>query len=99
VSIKAAKNQGLPLAPAEISGNCGRLLCCLTYEDDQYTEIRGELPKVGTRFTSSKGSGEVIDINIVKEVAIIKWENGQLLEVSAEAFRELAERRKNMETG
>ena len=93
VSIKAAKNQGLPLAPTEISGNCGRLLCCLTYEDDQYTEIKGELPKIGTRFTSSKGSGEVVDINVMKEVAIIKWTDDKLLEVSAAAFRDLAERR------
>lgn len=98
VSIKAAKNQGLPLTPSEISGNCGKLLCCLTYEDDQYTAIKGELPAVGTRFTSAKGSGQVIDINVVKEVAIIRWEDGKLLEVSAEAFRELAERRQNMGT-
>ncbi|MFQ5856625.1 MAG: stage 0 sporulation family protein [Anaerolineae bacterium] len=95
VSIKAAKNQGLPLAPPEISGNCGKLLCCLTYEDDQYTEIKGELPAVGTKLTSSKGTGEVVGINVVKEVAIVQWENGTLLEVSAEAFRELAERRES----
>lgn len=93
VSIKTAKNQGLPLAPSEISGNCGKLLCCLTYEDDQYTEIKGELPEVGTRLTSAKGRGVVVDVNVVKEVAIIEWENGRKLEVSAEAFRELAERR------
>lgn len=95
VSIQTAKNQGLPLAPSEISGNCGKLLCCLTYEDDQYTEIKGKLPEVGTRFTSAKGSGEVVDINVVKEVAIIEWENGKKIEVSAEAFRELAERKRN----
>lgn len=95
VSIKAAKNQDLPLAPSEISGNCGKLLCCLTYEDDQYTEIKGELPKIGTKLTSARGTGEVVDVNVVKEVAIIEWENGRELEVSADAFRELAERRQN----
>ncbi len=93
VSIKAAKNQGLPLAPSEISGNCGKLLCCLTYEDDQYTAIKGELPAVGTRLTSARGTGEVVEINVVKEVAIVRWDNGNLLEVSADAFRELAERK------
>lgn len=99
VSIKAAKNQDMPLAPPEISGNCGKLLCCLTYEDDQYTEIKGELPEVGTRITSAKGSGKVVDVNVVKEVAIIEWENGRELEVSAAAFRELAERRQNGPAG
>jgi cell fate regulator YaaT (PSP1 superfamily) len=92
VSIKAAKNQNLPLVPTEISGNCGKLLCCLTYEDDQYTAIKGELPAVGTKLTSSRGSGRVVDINVVKEIAVIEWENGQKLEVSAAAFRDLAER-------
>lgn len=99
VSIKAAKNQGLPLVPSEISGNCGKLLCCLTYEDDQYTEIKGELPAIGTRLSSAKGTGEVVDVNVVKEVAIIQWENGKLLEVSAEAFRGLVERRGNLRLG
>ncbi|MBS1251149.1 MAG: hypothetical protein MAG451_00179 [Anaerolineales bacterium] len=93
VSIRTAKRQDLPLAPSEISGNCGKLLCCLTFEDDQYKEIKGELPEIGTEITSARGTGEVVEINIVKEVAIIEWENGRELEVSAAAFRELAERR------
>lgn len=92
VSIKAAKNQGLPLAPSEISGNCGKLLCCLTYENDQYTEIKGKLPAVGTTLSSARGDGEVVAINVVKESAIIRWDNGKLLEVSAEAFEELQRR-------
>lgn len=93
VSIKTAKNQGLPLAPSEISGNCGKLLCCLVYEDDQYAEIKGELPGVGTRITTVHGTGEVTSINVVKEVVVITWETGRVLEVSADAFRELAERK------
>jgi cell fate regulator YaaT (PSP1 superfamily) len=93
VSIKTAKNQGLPLAPSEISGNCGKLLCCLTYEDEQYTEIKGKLPAIGTKISTVHGTGEVTDINVVKEVAIITWENGKVFEVSVEAFRELAERK------
>lgn len=47
VSIKMAKNQNLALNPAKLSGGCGRLLCCLTYEDDTYKEIRKTMPKVG----------------------------------------------------
>lgn len=98
VSIKAAKNQGLPLAPSEISGNCGKLLCCLTYEDTQYTEIKGSLPAIGTTLSSARGAGEVIDINVMKGTAVIRLENGKLLEVSAEAFRDLAERKQNLDS-
>jgi len=47
VSIKMAKNQNLALNPAKLSGGCGRLLCCLTYEDETYKDIRKTMPKVG----------------------------------------------------
>lgn len=99
VSIKTAKNQGLPLNPTEISGLCGRLLCCLTYENDQYTAIRGELPKVGTKLTAVHGRGEVTHVDLVREVATITWEDGEIVEVSAEAFRDLAERQEKYGVG
>ncbi len=56
VSIKMAKNQNLALNPAKLSGGCGRLLCCLTYEDETYKEIRKTMPKTGkiVRFDSSE---------------------------------------------
>src|SRR5690606_13328729 len=49
VSIKMAKNQNLALNPSKVSGGCGRLLCCLTYENDLYTELRRKIPSRGTR--------------------------------------------------
>jgi cell fate regulator YaaT (PSP1 superfamily) len=94
VSIKTAKNQELPLSPSEISGLCGRLLCCLTYEDDQYTTIKGELPKVGTKLSFQDRSGVVTAHNVVKETATVTMEDGETFEVSLEDFRDLAERQK-----
>jgi len=94
VSIKTAKNQDLPLSPSEISGVCGRLLCCLTYEDDQYVRIKGELPKLGTKLSSGGRSGVVTAHNVVKETAIVTAEDGETFEVSLEEFRSLADQRK-----
>ena len=67
VSIRMAKEQSLPLNPSKLSGACGRLLCCLTYEYDQYREIKGSLPKVGARISTPTGPAKVLKINVVKE--------------------------------
>ena len=67
VSIKMAKEQDLPLNPSKLSGACGRLLCCLTYEYDQYREIKGGLPKVGARISTPTGEARVLKINVTKE--------------------------------
>ncbi len=76
VSIKMAKAQQLPLAPAEISGACGRLLCCLSYENETYTEIRKTLPRNGTRVKEeTHGYGVIRGLNILKETAIVKFED------------------------
>lgn len=78
VSIKMAKNQGLPLAPAEISGLCGRLLCCLAYENEQYVELRKTLPRVGTQVKSAEDQmGTVRGLNILKESVLVKVEDEQ----------------------
>ncbi len=67
VSIRMAKEQSLPLNPSKLSGACGRLLCCLTYEYDQYREIKGSLPKEGARISTPTGAARVLKINVVKE--------------------------------
>ncbi len=67
VSIKQAKEQDLPLNPSKLSGACGRLLCCLTYEYDQYREIKGGLPKAGARISTPTGAARVLKINVPKE--------------------------------
>lgn len=73
VSIRMAKNQGLPLAPSEISGLCGRLLCCLAYENDQYSEMKDDLPPVGATIKTKAGvTGVVRGLNVIKETLLFE---------------------------
>lgn len=67
VSIKMAKEQNLSLNPTKISGVCGRLMCCLNYEQSTYEETRKKLPKVGTIVETLDGKGEVLSNSAVKE--------------------------------
>ncbi len=66
VSINMAKNQLLALNPTKINGVCGRLLCCLGYENDTYTELKKDLPKIGMVADTSMGMGPVVDVDIFK---------------------------------
>lgn len=66
VSIKMAKEQNLSLNPTKISGVCGRLMCCLKYEEDIYEETRRRMPRVGKEVITPEGNGVVWDLNIVK---------------------------------
>jgi len=84
VSIKMAKHQNLPLSPMEISGLCGRLLCCLGYEDQYYVEARAKLPKVGESVITANGPGRVISVNALKETASVQLESEAIIEVSAQ---------------
>ncbi|MEG1427045.1 MAG: regulatory iron-sulfur-containing complex subunit RicT, partial [Oscillospiraceae bacterium] len=65
VSIKMAKEQGLSLNPVKISGTCGRLMCCLKYEQEAYSDLLKTTPKVGAIVTTAEGRGMVIDQNII----------------------------------
>lgn len=66
VSIKMAKVQGLSLNPTKISGICGRLMCCLKYENDVYCELRRGMPDVGEKVRTADGVGLVIESNILE---------------------------------
>lgn len=63
VSIKMAKEQGLSLSPVKISGSCGRLMCCLKYEQEAYLDLLKHTPKVGAIVSTPDGKGEVIESN------------------------------------
>ena len=77
VSIKMAKNQNLSLNPVNISGLCGKLLCCIRYEDDTYKEHRRELPKMGSFVMTEFGRAKVIGVNIIdKSVRVYTNEDG-----------------------
>lgn len=65
VSMTMAKNQGLALNPSKINGLCGRLLCCLTYEDNEYMECNKGMPEIGEYIETEKGKGQVISKDIL----------------------------------
>lgn len=77
VSIKMAKEQNLSLNPTKISGICGRLMCCLNYEQSTYEDVRKRMPKVGSIVKTSEGTGEVFSNNIVKESIKVKLKKGE----------------------
>lgn len=87
VSIKMAKTQSLSLNPAKISGLCGRLMCCLAYENDYYAEVNKELPKIGSVVTTAAGeSGTVTGVNQLKKTVRLKIENKDKDSVRIEDF-------------
>ena len=75
VSIKMAKEQNISLNPSKISGNCGRLMCCLKYENEVYEEKLRHLPNVGAIVKTEDGEGEVDNIEILKEKLRVKFRN------------------------
>lgn len=72
VSIKMAKEQNLSLSPTKISGLCGRLMCCLNYEQEHYCQTRKRMPKLGSTVMSPEGEGVVVDNNAVTETVRIR---------------------------
>lgn len=74
VSLKYAKNQGLALNASKLSGMCGRLMCCLSYENNMYTEILSKMPKINSKVKTSEGTGVVVYNNILKETVTVKIE-------------------------
>ncbi len=76
VSIKMAKNQGLSLNPSKISGLCGRLMCCLAYENDYYAEAYKKMPKVGSEVGTPDGEGNVVNVNMLKMEVKVRIEKG-----------------------
>jgi len=77
ISIKMAKEQGISLAPSEITGMCGRLRCCLIYEYEQYVEARKQLPKRGKRVETPDGPGVVADIYPLRQTVMVALETDQ----------------------
>lgn len=77
VSIKMAKNQNLSLNPSKISGICGRLMCCLKYENDAYTELRKGMPEHGDKVMTPDGPAKVFDINLLKGEVKVRLFSGE----------------------
>ncbi len=79
VSINMAKNQDLALNPTKINGLCGRLLCCLNYEDELYKELREKMPKIGEIITTAHGKGKVVSINLLNHTYYVELSNKEVI--------------------
>ncbi|RKD26627.1 Cell fate regulator YaaT, PSP1 superfamily (controls sporulation, competence, biofilm development) [Caminicella sporogenes DSM 14501] len=77
VSIKMAKDQNLSLNPSKISGICGRLLCCLRYEQDSYKQLKKGLPNAGEKVNTPDGKGIVIENNVLRESVKVRLINNE----------------------
>ena len=81
VSINMAKNQFLALNPSKINGVCGRLLCCLNYEDEVYRELRKDAPKIGSMYNTNKGKGKVISVDVFKGTCSVELSDKTIISV------------------
>ena len=93
VSIKMAKNQNLALNPSKVSGGCGRLLCCLTYEDETYKELKLKLPSKKAKVTLLDGrSGVVLKGDILNQKVMVEVETGELLNLPLSEVKVLSKK-------
>ena len=72
ISIRMAKEQDVPLNPSKISGVCGRLLCCLAFEHEQYRELRGKLPKIGQMLSTPAGEAKLVAVHVLKQTVSLR---------------------------
>jgi cell fate regulator YaaT (PSP1 superfamily) len=84
VSMRMAKLQKSTLDPSKISGRCGRLKCCLRFEQDVYEEFHRELPPAGSRVVTRKGQGKVLAQEILARKLLVEFEDGRRIVVAAD---------------
>ncbi|HEY5936246.1 MAG TPA: regulatory iron-sulfur-containing complex subunit RicT [Kofleriaceae bacterium] len=89
VSIKMAKDQGLVLSPTKVSGQCGRLKCCLVYEQAGYAELRKGLPKLGKRVIGTRGEGRVVEVDVLRQRVRVSYGPGDTEVVPAAEVKPL----------
>ena len=87
VTIKMAKNQGLALNPSKISGVCGRLMCCLQYEHDNYKEMVKDLPRVNSLVQTPDGSGKVLKNEILAQKVMVQLNDESIMTYSKEELK------------
>ncbi len=90
VNMRMAKLQKATLDPAKISGYCGRLKCCLRYEDKTYTELRKKLPRKNTRVRTQYGEGKVINSQILTQLVMVEHDNGTTTAIPREEIEIVA---------
>ena len=84
VSIRMAKEQGLSLNPTKISGLCGRLMCCLTFEYETYRDLKQGMPRVGKTVETAQGRGKVVRQNALKRRLAVRLANGPEIDIGPE---------------
>jgi len=89
VSIKMAKTQGLSINPAKISGTCGRLMCCLKYEEAAYEDLVKKAPKINSFVETPSGKGSVVNVNLLRGNAKVRLEDGVDTTLKTFTFDEL----------
>ncbi len=98
VSIKMAKEQGLSLNPTKISGSCGRLMCCLKYEQDVYEELNKLSPKIGSTVQTPEGVGKVVESHVLTGKIKVRLEDGtdaSVVELTRDDLNKSREERKS----
>ena len=81
VSINMAKNQFISLKPDKINGICGRLLCCLNYEDEQYTELKKKFPKINSSIKNKNIEGKVVAMNVLKNTISVEKKDKSIVTI------------------
>lgn len=89
ISIKMAKNQNLSLNPSSISGLCGKLLCCLAYENEAYLQAMKEMPQINSFVQTPDGRGKVIYNNLLKKRVSVRFESDKIMEVKEYGLDEI----------
>jgi cell fate regulator YaaT (PSP1 superfamily) len=89
ITTQMAKKQNLPLNPAKLSGNCGRLRCCLQYEMDFYVERMREFPRIGYQFRCSRGKASILDVDIFQETIRLRFLDGDEETVTLHEYHDL----------
>lgn len=94
VSVRIAKDQDLVLNPAKISGACGRLICCLTFEHETYVGLKKNMPKCGKIVRVPQGRGKVMEQSVIEQQVVVALEDGREVKVPLSEIKEEHQRQK-----
>ena len=93
VNMRMAKMQKATLDPTKISGYCGRLKCCLRYEDKNYTELKKNLPRKSSWVSTKNGEGRVVDTQIITQLVVVEYDGGARVAVPVDEIEVIAQTR------
>jgi hypothetical protein len=88
INMRMAKVQKATLDPSKISGRCGRLKCCLRFEDEVYTELSKKMPRVNSWVLTASGAGQILDIQILTQLVRIRLESGRIMAIPVEEIQQ-----------